>query len=58
MFGFLVGLGVGAPAFGWSVDVTGAYVVGLVAAGAVNVAGLAMALVLRRATLGTAATVG
>lgn len=58
MFGFLVGLGVGAPAFGWSVDVTGAYVVGLVAAAAVHIAGLVMALVLRRAPLGTAATAG
>ena len=58
MFGFLIGLGVGAPAFGWSVDVTGAYVVGLVAAAAVHVAGLIMALALRRAPLGTAVTVG
>lgn len=57
MFGFLVGLGVGAPGFGWSVDVTGAYVVGLVAAGLAHLAGLAMALVLRRAELGMAATV-
>ena len=57
MFGFLVGLGVGAPAFGWSVDVTGAYEVGLVAAGLTHVAGLAVALVLRHAPLGVAATV-
>lgn len=57
MFGFLVGLGVGAPAFGWSVDVTGAYVVGLVTAAVVHIAGLIMALVLRRTSLGTAATV-
>jgi predicted MFS family arabinose efflux permease len=58
MFGFLVGLGVGAPVFGWSVDVTGTYVVGLVAAAVMNIAGLVMALVLRRAPLGAAATVG
>jgi predicted MFS family arabinose efflux permease len=57
MFGFLIGLGVGAPAFGWSVDVTGAYVVGLVAAGLMHVAGLAVALVLRQARLGAAAAV-
>ena len=58
MFGFLVGLGVGAPAFGWSVDVTGAYVVGLVAAAAAQIPGLVMAFVLRRAPLGTAPTAG
>jgi len=57
MFGFLIGLGVGAPAFGWSVDVTGAYVVGMVAAGLAHVAGVTVALVLRRAPLGTAAMV-
>ena len=57
MFGFLIGLGVGAPAFGWSIDVTGAYVIGLVAAAVVHIAGLIVALVLRRAPLGTAATV-
>lgn len=51
MFGFLVGLGIGAPAFGWSVDATGGYVVGLVASAAVHVAGLAMAVTLRNAPL-------
>ncbi|HEX6255032.1 MAG TPA: MFS transporter [Euzebyales bacterium] len=54
MFGFLVGLGVGAPAFGWSVDVTGAYQVGLIAAAVTHLAGLGTALALRRARLGTA----
>jgi predicted MFS family arabinose efflux permease len=54
MFGFLVGLGVGAPAFGWSVDVTGAYRVGLIAAAVIHVAGLGTALALRRARLGAA----
>lgn len=49
MFGFLIGLGVGAPAFGWSVDVTGAYVIGLLAAAAIHVAGLATAVALRSA---------
>jgi predicted MFS family arabinose efflux permease len=52
MFGFLVGLGIGAPAFGRSVDATGAYRVGLVASAALHVAGLAMAVTLRRAPLG------
>jgi predicted MFS family arabinose efflux permease len=56
MFGFLVGLGVGAPAFGWSVDVTGAYTVGLVAAGAAQTAGLLVALRLRHAPLGAVTT--
>ncbi|CAN5863991.1 MFS transporter [soil metagenome] len=51
MFGFLIGLGVGAPAFGWSVDLTGAYVVGLLAAAAIHIAGLATAVALRRAPL-------
>jgi predicted MFS family arabinose efflux permease len=51
MFGFLVGLGVGAPAFGWSVDVTGAYAVGLAAAATVHVGGAAFAVALRRADL-------
>jgi predicted MFS family arabinose efflux permease len=56
MFGFLVGLGVGAPAFGWSVDVTGAYQVGLAAAAVTHVAGLGVALGLRHARLGAAVT--
>jgi predicted MFS family arabinose efflux permease len=56
MFGFLVGLGVGAPAFGWSVDLTGAYQVGLIAAAVTNVAGFATALALGRARLGSAIT--
>ncbi|MBW3605286.1 MAG: hypothetical protein KY460_10320, partial [Actinobacteria bacterium] len=56
MFGFLVGLGVGAPAFGWSVDVSGAYIIGLVASAAIHVAGLAMAVALRGAPLGAPAT--
>ncbi len=33
LFGFLAGLGVGAPAFGWSVDRLGTYVPGWLAAG-------------------------
>ena len=33
LFGFLAGLGVGAPAFGWSVDQLGTYVPGWLAAG-------------------------
>jgi predicted MFS family arabinose efflux permease len=57
MFGFLIGLGLGAPAFGWSVDVTGAYVVGLAAAACAHVAGLMAAIVLRSAPLGSAAEV-
>ncbi len=56
MFGFLVGLGVGAPAFGWSVDVTGEYGAGLVASAIAHVAGLAVAVTLHRARLSTVAT--
>lgn len=54
MFGFLIGLGVGAPAFGWSVDVTGAYAAGLAAATAVHVLGVVLAVALRRADVGVA----
>ncbi len=42
MFGFLAGLGLGAPAFGWSVDVTGSYVVGWTAAALTFAASLAV----------------
>lgn len=55
MFGFLIGLGVGAPAFGWSVDVTGAYTVGLVATAVVHGLGVTLALALRRADVGALA---
>lgn len=51
MFGFLIGLGIGAPVFGWSVDVTGAYVVGLIGSAALPLAGLITALALRNAPL-------
>lgn len=54
MFGFLVGLGLGAPAFGWTVDVTGAYGAGLVGSGVVHTAGLVAAVLLGRAPVGTA----
>lgn len=57
MFGFLVGLGLGAPAFGWSVDVTEAYAVGLVGSSIVHMAGLVAAVRLRRAPLGRVAEV-
>lgn len=40
MFGFLAGLGLGAPAFGWSVDLTGSYVLGWSAAAVVFAASL------------------
>lgn len=46
MFGFLAGLGLGAPAFGWTVDLTGSYVVGWSAAAVVFATSL---LVLARA---------
>jgi predicted MFS family arabinose efflux permease len=55
MFGFLTGLGLGAPAFGWSVDVTGAYTVGLVAAAVVHGLGVMLALALRRGDVGALA---
>lgn len=55
MFGFLVGLGVGAPAFGWSVDITGAYLLGLAAAVVVHLAGVVVATRLRVAPLGAVA---
>ncbi|HSK97784.1 MAG TPA: MFS transporter, partial [Euzebyales bacterium] len=49
MFGFLVGLGVGAPPFGWAVDLTGSYEPGLVAVAVVHLAGLWVARTLRSA---------
>ena len=52
MFGFLIGLGLGAPVFGWSVDVTGTYTVGLLATAAVHVLGVGLALALRRSDAG------
>ena len=52
MLGFLVGLGVGAPPFGWSIDVTGSYVIGLMTVLALHVAALWMAATLRHAPVG------
>jgi predicted MFS family arabinose efflux permease len=43
MLGFLIGLGIGAPPFGWAVDVTGSYAPGLIAVAAVHVAGFRVA---------------
>lgn len=51
MFGFLIGLAVGAPPFGWSVDVTGAYTTGLVGALVLHVAAFGAARSLRAAPL-------
>jgi predicted MFS family arabinose efflux permease len=44
MFGFLTGLGLGAPAFGLSVDRTGSYVLGWSMAGVLFAAALALAV--------------
>ena len=49
MFGFLVGLGSGAPPYGWAVDATGSYTAGLLAVLGVHVAGFLVARTLRTA---------
>lgn len=51
MFGFLIGLGTGAPLFGWAVDVTAAYAPGLLTVMVVHLAGLWIAGTLRTAPL-------
>jgi predicted MFS family arabinose efflux permease len=51
MFGFLIGLGVGAPPFGWAVDLTGSYAPGLVAVALVHAAGLWVARTLHGAPI-------
>jgi predicted MFS family arabinose efflux permease len=51
MLGFLIGLGIGAPPFGWAVDVTGSYAPGLIAVAAVHLAGLCVARTLGEAPI-------
>ena len=51
MFGFLTGLATGAPPFGWAVDVTGSYVIGLLAVIAAHIAGFLVARTLRDAAI-------
>lgn len=51
MFGFLIGLAAGAPPFGWAIDITGSYVVGLLAVVAVHLAGFLVARTLHNAAI-------
>jgi predicted MFS family arabinose efflux permease len=54
MFGFLVGLGLGAPPFGWAVDATGAFATGLLAVIVVHLAAFWVARALRAAPVAVA----
>lgn len=51
MFGFLIGLAIGAPPFGWAIDRTGSYVAGLIAVIVVHLAGLWVGTTLRTAPI-------
>jgi predicted MFS family arabinose efflux permease len=51
MFGFLIGLGLGAPPFGWSVDVSGTYAYGLLGVVGLHVAALVTAWTLRHSPI-------
>jgi hypothetical protein len=44
LFGFLAGLGLGAPAFGWSVDTLGTYLPGWLAAVTLFIGGWLVAM--------------
>ena len=55
MFGFLVGMATGAPPYGWAIDQTGSFVVGLVAVIVVHLAGLWIATTLRTAPISAGA---
>jgi predicted MFS family arabinose efflux permease len=54
MFGFLVGVGGGAPPFGWAVDATGSYAAGLLAVAVAHLASARVARTLRDAPISSA----